>query len=209
MKSALRIMSCGDDALRLVTSEADHRHALANALLKSGAWREVVVGRESVTVQFDPVDLSPAAATELLRSAALDVGSEPDVEPPVVTLKARTDGSSAPDLALCADANGSSVPEFIEKILGSDLRVDMLGFAPGFAYVSGVDPVLHGGRLENPRQRVPAGSIGFIEGYLGIYALEGPGGWPIIGRTQAQLFDKTAQDPFLLSPGARVNIEWD
>jgi allophanate hydrolase len=206
--SGLRIVPCGDDALRLVTLASDDRHHIADVLRGSGNWREVVVGRESVTVQFDPVGLQPSAARDLLKkTVSMNLSDQQSVQPEV-TLPVSTDETSAPDLSTCAEANGCTIEEFLIKIHGSSLKVDMLGFAPGFAYVSGVDQSLSGGRLENPRQRVPAGSIGFIEGYLGIYALEGPGGWPIIGRTNAILFDKSAPHPFLLSAGTPLQIEW-
>ncbi|MEQ3650934.1 carboxyltransferase domain-containing protein [Hyphomonas sp.] len=203
-----RIVPCGDDALRLVTCASDDRHLIADVLRNSGSWREVVVGRESVTVQFDPLDLPPPAARDLLENTVSVGLSGQQAVQPVVTLTVNAEEASAPDLSGCAEANGCTIEEFLSRLHHSRLRVDMLGFAPGFAYVSGVDQSLRGGRLENPRQRVPAGSIGFIEGYLGIYALEGPGGWPIIGRTNAILFDKSAPDPFLLSAGTRLQIEW-
>eukprot|EP01013_Petalomonas_cantuscygni_P035473 TRINITY_DN6398_c0_g1_i1.p2 TRINITY_DN6398_c0_g1~~TRINITY_DN6398_c0_g1_i1.p2 ORF type:complete len:209 (+),score=22.12 TRINITY_DN6398_c0_g1_i1:903-1529(+) len=203
-----RIVPCGDDALRLVMRVSDNRHLIADVLRSSGSWREVVVGRESVTVQFDPVDLQPSAATDLLKkTASMNLSDQQSVQPEV-TLTVSTDEASAPDLSTCAEANGCTIEEFLSKIHDSRLKVDMLGFAPGFAYVSGVDQSLSGGRLENPRQRVPAGSIGFIKGSLGIYALEGPGGWPIIGRTDAVLFDKSTPDPFLLSAGTPLQIAW-
>jgi len=202
------IVPCGDDALRLVTRASDDRHLIADILRSSGSWREVVVGRESVTVQFDPVALQPSAARDLLKkTVSMNLSDQQSVQPEV-TLTVSTDAASAPDLSTCAEANRCTIEEFLSKIHDSSLKVDMLGFAPGFAYVSGVDKSLSGGRLENPRQRVPAGSIGFIKGSLGIYALEGPGGWPIIGRTDAILFDKSAPDPFLLSTGTPLQIEW-
>ena len=80
----------------------------------------------------------------------------------------------------------------------------MLGFTPGFAYLSGLSPMLLAERLAKPRVRVPAGSIGLITGQVGLYALEGPGGWPIIGRLQVPLFDRAAPNPFRLAPGDGV-----
>lgn len=206
--SGPRIVPCGDDALRLVSRASDERHLIADVLRSSGSWHEVVVGREGVTVQFDPVALQPSAARDLLKkTVSMNLCDQQPVQPEV-TLTVSTDEASAPDLSTCAEANRCTIEEFLSKIHDSSLMVDMLGFAPGFAYVSGVDQSLSGGRLENPRQRVPAGSIGFIKGSLGIYALEGPGGWPIIGRTDAILFDKSSPDPFLLSAGTPLQIEW-
>jgi 5-oxoprolinase (ATP-hydrolysing) subunit B len=202
------IVPCGDDALRLVTGSTDDRQAFANALHDSGAWREVLIGRESITVQFDPAKLHPTRALQMLKDTAQTRVTASDTRAPRQVLTVQTDERNAPDLAMCAEINNCSIAGFLDRIQGSRLQVDMLGFAPGFAYVSGVDTALNGGRLSHPRQRVLAGSIGFIKGYLGIYGLNGPGGWPIIGRTDVTLFDKTARDPFLLSPGAELQIEW-
>ena len=202
------IVPCGDDALRLVMRATEDRQAIARALHGSRIWDEVVIGRESVTVQFDPSARGPAKALAMLKQAAMADINAAVVDAPNLKLLVRSDEANAPDLADCAAANNCSSNEFLNILVRSNLSVDMLGFAPGFAYLSGVDPNLLGGRLDHPRQRVKAGSIGFIKGYLGIYALDGPGGWPIIGRTDAMLFDKTARDPFVLSPGAEVQIEW-
>ena len=80
----------------------------------------------------------------------------------------------------------------------------MLGFTPGFAYIGGLDERLNIDRLPEPRQHVPAGSVGIAGGRSGLYSLPGPGGWPLVGRTSRKLFDATADDPFTLSAGARV-----
>ena len=202
-----KIIACGDDAYRLIPSDNHQRHAIAEALRSSDIWDEVVVGRESVTVQYDPCETSPEVARTHILSAMdqadlvqQEIGSS-------ITLRMRIDEKSAPELAICAKANGLSVDAFLDRITRSDLIVDMLGFAPGFAYVSGVDETLVGQRLEHPRQLTHAGSVGFIQGFLGIYALDGPGGWPVIGRISERLFDKTSQDPVLLAPGTRIKLE--
>ena len=202
------IVSCGDDALKVITGPNDMRQGLMRHLLKTGKWQEVVIGRDSITVQFDPVRMRPKEALNMLHDAT---SMHTDVEVPKsahVTLTIATDARSAPDLSACAERDGLGIPEFLQRIQTSNLQVDMLGFSPGFAYVRGVDSSLDGMRLDIPRQRVRAGSIGFITGFLGIYALDGPGGWPIIGHTDAPLFDKTAENPFLLMAGTNLQVQW-
>ena len=92
----------------------------------------------------------------------------------------------------------------IKQVEQSLLTVDMLGFTPGFAYLTGLAPGLVAERLPSPRTLVPAGSIGLISGQIGLYALEGPGGWPLIGLVRAPLFARASANPFLLSAGDRV-----
>jgi KipI family sensor histidine kinase inhibitor len=85
-------------------------------------------------------------------------------------------------------------------------HVFMLGFLPGFPYLGPVDPTIHVSRLAVPRTRVPAGSVGLAGAQTGIYPTESPGGWQIIGRTAAVLFDATGTPPSRLSPGDRVRF---
>lgn len=82
----------------------------------------------------------------------------------------------------------------------------MLGFLPGFAYMAEVDDRIAAPRLETPRTKVPAGSIGIAGKQTGIYPLESPGGWNIIGRTDLKMFDPTADRPCLLKPGDEVRF---
>ena len=82
--------------------------------------------------------------------------------------------------------------------------MDLVGFTPGFAYIGGLDKQLNVSRRQEPRVCVPAGSVGIAGGMTGLYALQGPGGWPLIGRTSFILFDAAADNPFVLVPGSKV-----
>lgn len=199
---------CGDDAIRVVTKEPRDRYAIAELLREQRDWTEVVVGRENVTVQFDPNRIYPEDATQKLQNVLDQDMLQASTADRVRTIKVQVNPQVSPDLADLAANNHCTEFQFLQRIKQSALHVDMLGFAPGFAYVAGVDPELCGTRLEHPRQLVKAGSVGFIRGFLGLYALDGPGGWPIIGRTDAILFDETARNPFLMKPGMRLECEW-
>jgi KipI family sensor histidine kinase inhibitor len=83
----------------------------------------------------------------------------------------------------------------------------MLGFTPGFAYIGGLDKALNVPRRKQPRLHVAAGSIGIADGRTGVYALAGPGGWQIIGRTARSLFDPSSEQPFQLLPNTRVRFK--
>lgn len=204
--TAPEIFFVGDDALAVKVSERAARHGLAAMLRASGKWRDVVPGKGEVTVQFDPLLLPSEEAEALLRQQAHDVPKAEEVSAQTITLHLQADSAAAPDLARIAAANGLTPEAFLARIAASPLIVDMMGFTAGFAYVAGVDPSLAAPRLDVPRQRVPAGSVGMISGQLGLYALAGPAGWPIIGRIAQPLFDARRERPFTLEAGARIQL---
>jgi inhibitor of KinA len=80
----------------------------------------------------------------------------------------------------------------------------MIGFSPGFPFLGGLDPRLHTPRKKSPREKVPAGSVGIADQQTGIYSLDSPGGWRVIGRTPVKLFDLSREEPLLLVAGDRV-----
>lgn len=201
------IRPVGDDALALILTQRDKRHALAAALRASGKWLDVVPGKGEVTVQFDPLALPPAEAFSVLAELAKAPPRAEALTGAPVTLTLLTDRESAPDLTAIAETNKLTQDALLARIAASPLIVDMMGFTPGFAYIEGVDPALQAERLAAPRQKVPAGSVGILTGQLGFYALSGPAGWPIIGRILEPLFDPAAALPFRLEAGMRVELE--
>ncbi len=110
------------------------------------------------------------------------------------------------DLADVAEATGMSEDEVIEAHQASTWRVAFFGFAPGFAYLSGGDPRLQVARRSEPRTSVPTGSVGLAGEFSAIYPRSSPGGWQLIGRTDATMWDETADPPSLLQPGAVVRF---
>ena len=197
---------CGDDALRVRMPDRDVRLARARQLRATGDWLEVVPGRRDVTVQFDPLKHTLAEAlVHLNQTLAIPAPLASDTLE-TVELAVHFGGVDGPDLADISSRTGLSEAEVVSRLLSAPLQVDMLGFTPGFAYMSGLDATLEIPRLLQPRRQVPAGSIGLITGQCGLYALAGPGGWPVIGRTLAPLFDAAASNPFRLQPGMQVQL---
>jgi inhibitor of KinA len=114
-----------------------------------------------------------------------------------------------PDLQRVAEYNSISVDDVIHLHTRVPYRVHMLGFAPGFPYLGGLDGKLHTPRLEKPRTVVPAGSVAIGGEHTGIYSIPNPGGWNLIGRTEVKLFDLGRGDDrqaFYLQPGDRVKF---
>ncbi|MHB0972842.1 MAG: 5-oxoprolinase subunit PxpB [Thiobacillus sp.] len=115
-------------------------------------------------------------------------------------------GAAGPDLQALAKQTGMSEAAYIEHHAASEYTVAFLGFQPGFPYLRGLPAALQAARRASPRQRVEPGSVAVGGVYTGIYPAGGPGGWHIIGRTGAALFDPKRDVPVLLMPGDRVRF---
>jgi KipI family sensor histidine kinase inhibitor len=116
-------------------------------------------------------------------------------------------GKAGPDLAALAERAGLSQQDWIAQHAAAEYRVAFLGFQPGFPYLAGLPEELRAPRLAEPRVRVPAGSLAIGGSYAGIYPRSGPGGWQIVGVTEAVLFDPCQSSPALFAPGDRVRFE--
>ena len=110
-------------------------------------------------------------------------------------------GDYGPDLMDLAERTGLVADEVVQLHSSVEYLVYMMGFTPGFPYLGGLDESLSVPRLQSPRQQVPAGSVGIAESQTGVYPVESPGGWRIIGRTPLELFDAMREPPSLLSAG--------
>ncbi len=115
-------------------------------------------------------------------------------------------GASGPDLPEMARRAGISESDYAHKHAVAEYTVAFLGFQPGFPYLRGLPSAMHAPRRASPRIRVAAGSIAIGGAYTGIYPASGPGGWQIIGRTEAVLFDSQRKAPALMMPGDRVRF---
>lgn len=157
---------------------------------------DVVAGAQ--TVLFDAV-ADPAGLGDALAGwspAAAEPGEE-------VRLEIAYDG---PDLAEVGDLWGCDADEVVARHVATEFVSAFCGFAPGFAYLSGLDVDVDVPRLTTPRTRVPAGSVALAGRWCGVYPTESPGGWRVIGHTDAALWDPDRDPPALLAPGTRVRF---
>ena len=182
-------------------------NAVADRLRNHVGVTDAVAGVDSVALRFDPRVIDPNAARKMLEDVAQESHD----------IKASGLGRMH-DIPVCY--GGASGPDFDDvcaraKLTGEQLikvhseptyRIATIGFAPGFVYLGGIDERLHLPRLETPRARVEAGSIAIAGGLAGVYSLPSPGGWRIIGRTPAPLFDAGDVEPFLFKPGDKVRF---
>ncbi len=148
------------------------------------------------------LDRLSATLARLARTAATAEDGPVEAGPPVV-IPVVYDGA---DLDAVSELTGLSRAEIIERHTGRDLVVGWLGFAPGFAYLVGLDPALHVPRLPTPRTSVPAGSVAIAGPYAAVYPGASPGGWRLLGRTETRVWDATADPPSILRPGTRVRF---
>lgn len=171
---------------------------------------ELVPTYRSLVVHYDPLVVGFEELAAELRvlvgrvpasTAAVGADDEPPIEIPIVY-----GGEAGPDLPDVARHAGLSGEEVVRRHAAGEYRVAMLGFAPGFPYLMGLDPSIACPRRATPRVRVPAGSVAIAETQTGIYPFAMPGGWRLIGRTGLPLFDPRRDPPATLRPGARVRF---
>ena len=197
---------CGDDLFSISVERPDEAQALAMQLREAGSWLDVIPGIDSVVVRFDAARLSAGEAQRAIDEV-LARGVRPlDVSDELVEIPVVYGGESGPDVDELSQATGLSTDEIVRLHTSREYRVDMVGFTPGFTFIGGLDERLRVPRRKEPRQHVPAGSVGIADERTGLYAMASPGGWTLIGRTSYPLFDAAAEKPFALSPGMRVRF---
>jgi KipI family sensor histidine kinase inhibitor len=199
----LILVRTADDTFELSVETSQQAQKLARQLRESAISEDVVAGLDSVAIHFEP---SQAMAIEALVREWQLPPADPDRTSEIVEIEIAYGGDHGPDFARVCDTLNMSPEAFIALHSGRVHTVEMIGFTPGFAYLSGLPEKFKIPRLDNPRPRLPAGSVGISASFTGIYALDGPGGWPLIGRTNANLFDLNTESPFLLQPGQRVQF---
>jgi inhibitor of KinA len=186
-------------------------HLLAQ-LLHEKAWpaiRETVPTYRSLLLLFDPLLLSRKqlqtniaaliAENKQLFAEAVMPGSAREVRIPVCY-----GGDFGPDLSTVAHHNNISADTVIQIHAAGRYKVYMLGFLPGFPYLGGLDERIACPRLSTPRTVVPAGSVGIAGNQTGVYPVDSPGGWQLIGKTPLALFDAQKENAFLLKPGDSI-----
>ena len=181
---------------------------LSQHILKSNNNLEVVPGEDSLVIQFNP-----------LLQDRVDIKEEiyklnESIDAPVknklkesITVPVCYDDEFALDMSHILNHAGLSRSEVIGEHCHRDYEVKMIGFTPGFVYLGELSEKIKLPRLTNPRPFVPKGSIGIANNRTGIYPIEGPAGWSIIGRTPMNLFDIKRINPFLILPSMELIFE--
>ncbi|WP_147533579.1 5-oxoprolinase subunit PxpB [Bacillus marasmi] len=177
---------------------------------------EYVPAYTTITIYFDPLKIWKLAPTHLLPAQyALQqidqflntIETNQVTTPRTVIIPVFYGGEFGPDLAFVANHNGITSEEVINIHTSNDYIVHMVGFAPGFPYLGGLSEKIFAPRRNTPRLSIPAGSVGIAGGQTGVYPIESPGGWQVIGQTPLKLFRPTKEIPSLLQMGDIIKFK--
>ncbi|UUU31905.1 allophanate hydrolase subunit 1 [Streptomyces sp. CA-210063] len=199
----MRALPVGEDSLLIDLETPQEAQALhAEVLRRRDAGllttREIVPGEKTVLLYGvpDAEGLRAELSRWTVPEAAADSG-------PLLEIPVRYDGA---DLSAVARLWGVREDEVVRVHSGTEHRVAFCGFAPGFAYMTGLPDAYHVPRRDAPRTSVPKGSVALAGPYTGIYPRSSPGGWQLLGTTQAPLWDMEREPAALLTPGTRVRF---
>jgi len=190
----VKLLPCGDRAVLIDCASLDEAQGWFAALHDEV---DAVLGARTVLLRGEP----SALRSLVDRSEPEDVTAAEAVD--AIEIEVTYDG---PDLADVAEHTGMSEEEVVAAHTGKPWTVAFGGFAPGFAYLVGGDDRLVVPRRETPRTSVPAGAVGLAGEFSGVYPRSSPGGWQLIGHTDAEMFDVDRDPPALLMPGAPVRF---
>jgi len=160
----------------------------------------------SLTVHYAPEKIRYEELAEKLQALLAVSHKAQKLNTIVMEIPVVYGGTYGPDLETVAAHNGMSAEDVIRIHAGGEYLIYMLGFTPGFSYMGGMDESIATPRLKTPRVLIPAGSVGIAGKQTGIYPIDSPGGWQLIGRTPVKLYDAHRDTPILLDAGLRVKF---
>ena len=167
---------------------------------------DLVPAYRSILVYYDPSLLSLQELEAHIRALEEESVDSPMERPKVVEIPTLYGGEYGPDLDQVASHNGLTPDAVIDIHSGADYLVYMMGFTPAFPYLGGMSEKIATPRLPTPRIAIPAGSVGIAERQTGVYPVESPGGWQLIGRTPVRLFDPHREPPVAVDSGDFVRF---
>ena len=214
-----RFLPAGDSAIAVefgreidltINNQVAAMRTVIEAAIDEGKLKgivELVPTYGSLLVVYDQLAVGYAGLIEQLKILAegLEGVEIPDRE--VVEIPVVYGGEYGPDLGIVAQLNSLSEDEVIKRHSEAEYPIYMLGFVAGFPYLGGMDKSIAAPRKQTPRLKIPAGSVGIAGQQTGIYSVESPGGWQIIGRTPLKLYDADGEKPILLRAGQSIRFK--
>lgn len=223
MHSITDIYALNEKSITIVFGEVISQEISAyisqfNATLKANpfhGFKVSVPAYTSLTIYYDPLEVNHSnlegntcfdQLTTYLNNLELNITGE-EIKKNKIIIPVCYEGEFGADIDFVASNCNLSVAEVIQIHSSASYRVYMIGFVPGFAYMGGMDKRLSTPRRQQPRASVPAGAVGIAGEQTGIYPLEIPGGWQIIGQTPLKIFDANRPEPALLKAGDEIRFE--
>ena len=167
---------------------------------------EVVPTYRSILVYYNPFKIKYDILVSQLRNIENNSSKQELKDSVVIEIPTVYGDIYGPDIEKVAKTNKLSIQEVIKIHTSKEYLIYMLGFTPGFPYLGGMDERLTTPRIETPRIKISSGSVGIAGKQTGIYPIESPGGWNLIGRTPVKLYNPCRIDPILLSPGNYIRF---
>lgn len=193
----------------IITKESEHAVRKLSSLLESQApdWLiEFIPAFTTVTIFYDPCRLKQAEVEQELRLMLAHLDEVKAPAPRHIEIPVCYGGTFGPDLSFVAEHNGLTQDEVIEIHTSGIYSVHMIGFAPGFPFIGGMSEKIAAPRRKSPRLRIPERSVGIAGMQTGVYPIETPGGWQLIGRTPLRLFLPDEDIPSLLRAGDEIRF---
>lgn len=168
---------------------------------------EVILGYSSLLVHYNPMKITYESMLQILKKLLQQIDLSENEQTNHIEIPVLYGGALGPDLAEVAHFHNLPEEEVIRVHTTPSYTVNFLGFTPGFPFLSGLSSKIATPRLANPRTRIRAGSVGIANNQTGIYPVNSPGGWQLIGHTPITLYDSQRHNPFLLSPGDKITFK--
>ncbi len=213
-EQSFRIVPLGDSAVTVEFEQEISQRVNAKVMglfrlveeAPFSGYRESVPAYRSLTVHYDPLQISYEEIAGILAEACRNVRTEEDEKALTLTLPVCYGGEFGPDLPEVAAFEGISAEEVVRRHSEGLSFVYFIGFAPGNAYIGAPAETFHVPRKKTPRLKIPAGSITIWQSQTTVFPMEQPGGWNVIGRTPLTIFDAKAEDPFLIKAGMKIHF---
>ena len=214
-----RFLPAGDSAIAVefgreidlnINNQVAAMRTVIEAAIDEGKLKgivELVPTYGSLLVVYDQLAVGYAVLIEQLKLLAEGLESVEIPDREVVEIPVVYGGEYGPDLGIVAQLNSLSEDEVIKRHSEAEYPIYMLGFVAGFPYLGGMDKSIAAPRKQTPRLKIPAGSVGIAGQQTGIYSVESPGGWQIIGRTPLKLYDADGEKPILLRAGQSIRFK--
>lgn len=167
---------------------------------------ETIPTYRSLMVIYEPMILELEDLIDKVKAIEAKMGEMKLPDAKVIEIPTLYGGEYGPDIEFVAEQNNISIDDVIKIHASRSYLIYMIGFTPGFPYLGGMDDKIATPRLQTPRTKIPVGSVGIAGKQTGIYPIESPGGWQLIGRTPVKLYDPYRKDPVLLNAGDYIKF---